>query len=239
MKSYYPESSRYTSMQGGVIVHSLFSFDNFFDPQNIRFGQILAFNDYQVAPGCGFGYHPHQELEQVFLIYKGQQEHSDSLGSHQLLKELTLQRITAGSGYARKTSNSGDDSMRYLGVWFQPRFANLAPGTETRVLDVLQLRKGLLPVISGHTDRFIRARDTAPMALNSDATVFLTQLSAGQQLLPEYSIGENLCLLYVIFGKIDLGDQQVEAGAHLRIHGPECLRISALEETLLIVIELD
>jgi hypothetical protein len=52
--------------------HWLFSFSDYYDPDNIQFGALRVFNDDIVAPGTGFPTHPHREMEIVTVVLDGE-----------------------------------------------------------------------------------------------------------------------------------------------------------------------
>ena len=60
-----PASKRYISDFGWLRSYWLFSFDNYFDPENKQFGSIRVFNDDIVIAGKGFGMHSHRDMEIV------------------------------------------------------------------------------------------------------------------------------------------------------------------------------
>lgn len=62
-----PADKRHFSDFGWLQTYWLFSFSNYYDPKNIRFGALRVFNDDIVAPGTGFPTHPHEEMEIVTL----------------------------------------------------------------------------------------------------------------------------------------------------------------------------
>ena len=40
-----------------------FSFAGYYNPERVHFGMLRVFNDDIVAPGMGFGMHPHDNME--------------------------------------------------------------------------------------------------------------------------------------------------------------------------------
>lgn len=97
-----PLSACHTEQYGTISVTSLLSFNNYFDPRNAAFGSLLVFNDYRVPPAAGFKMHPHHNCEQLFFVVEGTQKCVDTLNNSLVLKPVTVQRVTAGTGYAGK-----------------------------------------------------------------------------------------------------------------------------------------
>ena len=46
---------------------------------------LIALNEYVMQPGCGFNMHPHEDVEQIFLVLEGQLSYADSLGNEGVL----------------------------------------------------------------------------------------------------------------------------------------------------------
>lgn len=94
----FPAEKRYIQRMGWLDVYSVFSCNNYFDPWNTHFANLIAFNEYVMQPGFGFNMHPHEDIEQVFLVTEGQLSHADSLGNEGVLSPGGIQSISAGSG---------------------------------------------------------------------------------------------------------------------------------------------
>ncbi|HEX5616694.1 MAG TPA: pirin family protein, partial [Acidimicrobiia bacterium] len=75
-----------------------FSFGGHYDPDNTHHGLLLVLNDDTVAPGGGFGTHPHRDMEIVTWVLDGTLEHRDSTGTHDTISPGLAQRMSAGSG---------------------------------------------------------------------------------------------------------------------------------------------
>src|ERR1700690_802968 len=75
-----------------------FSFDQYYDPEHVQFRSLRVMNEDIVAPGKGFGMHPHGDMEILTWILEGSLQHRDSLGSEGVIRPGELQHMTAGSG---------------------------------------------------------------------------------------------------------------------------------------------
>lgn len=64
----------------GIESRHSFSFGSFYDPDNLRFGPILACNEERLGPGAGFEEHPHSHTEIVTWVVEGELTHRDSAG---------------------------------------------------------------------------------------------------------------------------------------------------------------
>lgn len=124
-----------------------FSFGAHYDPANLGFGFLVAHNDETVAPGTGFGTHPHQDLEIVTWVLRGALAHRDSQGNSGTIHPGLAQRMSAGSGIQHSEWNDGADPVHYVQMWVRPEQFDLPPSYEQRELD---LSTGeLVPVASG------------------------------------------------------------------------------------------
>ncbi len=58
-----------------------FSFANYYNPDNIRFGILRVVNDDRVGPATGFGTHPHKDMEIISYVVDGELTHGDSMAT--------------------------------------------------------------------------------------------------------------------------------------------------------------
>ncbi len=101
-------------------------------PERRSFGALITIDDAVLVPAAkGFGFHPHNDVEVVTFVVKGEVNHIDpNDSSHNgLLKAKGIQIITAGTGIVHNELNNSDsEEMHALQIWFTPREKNLKPG---------------------------------------------------------------------------------------------------------------
>jgi redox-sensitive bicupin YhaK (pirin superfamily) len=128
MMQVYPAESRFTADHGWLKSSHSFSFAEYYDPNNMNFGPLRVLNDDFVAPGKGFGAHPHRDMEIVSIVLRGQLQHEDSTGGLEVIRPGEIQRMTAGSGVVHSEYNSSDtEEVNFLQLWFMPEQRGLRP----------------------------------------------------------------------------------------------------------------
>ena len=75
--------SRGHSLYDWLDSHHTFSFDEYYNPRRMNFGALRVLNDDRVAPGKGFGTHPHKNMEIISIPLKGKLKHGDNHQSSQ------------------------------------------------------------------------------------------------------------------------------------------------------------
>ncbi|MGW1888928.1 pirin family protein [Streptomyces sp. NPDC002004] len=108
----------------GIESRHAFSFGPHYDPDNLRFGAVIACNEERLAPGAGFDEHPHSHTEIVTWVVRGELTHRDSRGNATLVRPGDVQRLSAGGGVRHVERNDGPEPLVFVQMWLAP----LEPG---------------------------------------------------------------------------------------------------------------
>jgi len=166
---------RHFSDFGWLKTYWLFSFSRYFDPHNIQFGALRVFNDDVVEPGTGFPTHPHEEMEIITIVLKGEMTHEDSMGNKTVIKAGDVQRMSAGTGLTHSEFNLADTPVHFYQIWIYPDQSELEPTYDQRTYDPSEWKNKLLPVASGQNLQKV-------VTFHTDATIYRCDLEAGGEI---------------------------------------------------------
>ncbi len=211
-----------------------FSFDGYRDPDKMNFGPLRVFNDDTIAPGKGFGFHPHRDMEIITYVTEGELEHRDDQGNQGVIRAGEVQRMTAGSGIVHSEYNhSKEKPAKLLQMWILADKRGLEPSWEQQKFERKEREGKLLPVIVPE-----RVREGGAMRIHQDTYFYVSSLPAGSKLSHPMSQGRK-AYVFVIEGSANVGGQQMETKDAARVENESNpVEISASKPTELILIDL-
>ncbi|MCX5689080.1 MAG: pirin family protein, partial [Planctomycetota bacterium] len=110
-----------------------FSFGRYVDRRWMGFSAMRVLNDDLIAPGQGFGEHPHDNMEIISYIVSGQLAHRDSLGNVRTINPGEIQAMSAGSGVEHSEFNpSSTQRTRLIQTWIRPAATDTVPGYDQK-----------------------------------------------------------------------------------------------------------
>jgi redox-sensitive bicupin YhaK (pirin superfamily) len=209
----------------------LFSFDRYYDPNNMQFGPLRVFNHDTIAGGGGFPTHSHREMEIVTYVLEGTLQHKDSTGGRGLIRSGEVQRMTAGTGVAHSEFNDSEaEPVRLLQMWVLPERAGLVPSYEQKQFTPEQRTGVLLPIASGVDGQEV-------VKIHQDATFYVSRLREGDAVSQKLKTGRR-AFLYVIDGQVTVNGESLSAGDQARITDVSQIEIGATRGSEIILIDL-
>lgn len=187
----------------------VYSFGNWYEPTRMGHGPLRVLNDDHVAPGGGFGTHPHREMEIVSWVLEGGLEHKDSTGAGSVLRPGTVQRMSAGTGVTHSEFNtSNEDEVHFLQIWIVPAVTGLPPAYDEHELELVPGAWSRL--VGPEGDR------SAPISIRQNAAIDVVRLDAGQEIDWHLGAGRQ-GMLYVAKGSITLGSELLATGDQVEV----------------------
>ena len=208
-----------------------FSFADYYDPERVEFGSLRVINEDRIAPGKGFGTHPHRDMEIITYIIDGVIEHKDSMGNGTTITPGEVQRMTAGTGVLHSEFNhSQEQELHLLQIWIYPEKNGLEPGYEqTRFTREEKLNRL----------RLVGSRDgrDGSVTIHQDVNLYSSILEAGNEVTLDLA-NDRKVFVQVVQGDIAVSGQPLAAGDGAQIEGERALQIEARSEAEFLVFDM-
>lgn len=147
-KILYPAHTRGTADYGWLKANYSFSFANYYDPQRVQFGALRVLNDDAIAPGMGFGKHPHDNMEIVTIPLMGGVLHEDSMGNKGTIMPGEIQVMSAGSGVTHSEFNASQtEALKLFQIWMFPDRHKVSPRYDQKTIASLLHPNTLSPIV--------------------------------------------------------------------------------------------
>lgn len=198
-------SERGNANHGWLNTYHTFSFANYYDPQHMGFRSLRVINEDRIAPGMGFGTHPHRDMEILTYVVEGGLAHKDSMGTSSIIHAGEVQIMSAGTGITHSEFNaSSTDSVHLLQIWILPNQKSLQPRYDQKFFSEADKQDKLCLVVSPH-------EEDGSVLIHQDLNLYATVLNAGKQV--EHPLDSNrYAWIQVVKGDILLNGQPLTAG---------------------------
>ena len=216
---------------GWLNSYHTFSFADYYDPAWMGFCNLRVINDDTVAPGQGFGTHPHRDMEIISYVLSGALEHKDSMGNGRVIHPGEFQYMSAGTGVLHSEFNPSDsEPTHFLQIWILPDRKGVQPRyAEKSCRDAATGKVHLIASKTGRNDS---------IAIHQDADLWLAKLNAGQR-VTHTRAPDRHAWVHVAEGAVTLNDHRLEAGDGAGITGEQNIELACATHTQVLMFDLN
>ncbi|HLX03831.1 MAG TPA: pirin family protein [Trinickia sp.] len=209
-------SQRGRAEHGWLSSRHSFSFSSYYDPQQLGFSDLIVINDDRVAPGQGFGKHPHRDMEIFSYVLEGALEHKDSMGTGSVIVPGDVQLMSAGTGVAHSEYNhSRSEPVHFLQIWIVPSEKGATPRYQQKQFAAADKRGTLRLVLSPDGEG-------ESLALRQDARVYAGLIDGDEKAsLPLQA--DRYAYVHVARGSVVLNGVRLNEGDGARIRNEDAL----------------
>lgn len=208
-----------------------FSFAGYYDPEHMGFGNLRVINEDRIAPGTGFGAHPHRDMEIISYVLDGALAHKDSLGHGQTLSPGEVQRMSAGRGIVHSEYNAAPDRVtHFLQIWIEPDRLGIDPGYEQKAFPDAE-KRGRLRLVAAPD-----GRDGA-LTLHADAAMYVALLD-GEESATLGLDPARLAYVHVARGRVSVNGLPLAAGDAAKLSGESRVTLTQGQGAEVIVFDL-
>ncbi len=233
MKTIFHRSTeRGHANHGWLNAHHSFSFATYHDPSKVHFGLLRVLNDDIVAPGMGFGMHPHDNMEIVTIPLRGELEHRDSMGNIGVIHPNEIQAMSAGSGITHSEYNhSKTHEINLLQIWVFPKERNITPRYDQRVFTEEDKNGKFKTIVAP-----VKADDV--MWINQDAYFSIGKFIAGSSVPYTIQHKGNGAYVFMIEGDATIAAQQLGKRDAIGIWETSDFSIDILKDAEILIIDV-
>lgn len=229
----HPANERGHADHGWLNAHHSFSFAGYYDPSKIHFGALRVLNDDIVAPGMGFGMHPHDNMEIITIILRGSLEHKDNMGHAEAIRENEVQVMSAGTGVLHSEYNPDrEHDVNLLQIWMFPEKRNIQPRYDQAFFNQAE-RVNVLQTIVSPADK-----TDGGLKINQQAWIYRSSLDAGRSISHSLHSAHHGAYIFVIEGTISVNGNQLNQRDALGISDIDTIEIAADNKADFILLEV-
>jgi redox-sensitive bicupin YhaK (pirin superfamily) len=208
-----------------------FSFADYYDSKHVEFGPLRVINEDRVAPGAGFGTHPHRDMEIISYVLSGELAHRDSLGNGSVIRPGDVQRMSAGSGVRHSEFNpSSTERVHFLQIWIKPQVTGIAPGYEEKHFSDDE-KRGRLRLIASPDGR------DGSVTIHQDASLYVGHFDGDEKASLELKPNRR-SYVHLVRGELQANGVALGAGDALKVTDTRAVHIEGGRAAEVLVFDL-
>jgi hypothetical protein len=215
---------------GWLDTYHTFSFADYYDPRWLGFRSLRVINDDRIAPGQGFGTHPHKDMEIITYVLSGAVEHKDSMGNGGVIRAGGFQYMAAGSGVRHSEFNpSKDEPTHLLQIWIVPDAKGVPPRYAEK--SVAGVPAGRLELVASKDGR------QGSISIHQDADLWHARLGRAQRAAHRLAANRH-AWLHVAEGEISVNGTPLSGGDAVGLTGESAIDIAAAKPSQVLLFDL-
>jgi len=227
-----PGTERGHADHGWLDTWHTFSFAEYRDPEHMGFRSLRVISEDRVAPGRGFGMHPHADMEILTVVLSGALEHRDSMGNASTIRPGDVQRMSAGTGIRHSEQNASDDEpVHLLQIWIEPERRGLVPSYAEAGFPAEE-RRGRLRLVASRDGR------DGSVSMHQDVDLYASLLEAGESVTHRLRPGRG-AWIQIAAGTVNLNGVTLEAGDGAAVEDEESLTLEATSSSEFLLFDLN
>lgn len=209
-----------------------FSFASYYDPERMGFGALRVLNDDTIAPGTGFGKHPHDNMEIITIPLSGALRHEDSMGNSAVVSAGEVQVMSAGTGVEHAEWNASDtEEVSLLQIWIMADRKNVVPRYDQKRFEISRDKNVFQQVVGTLEEPHV-------LGIYQDAKISLGRFDVGQEISYTLKSPRHGVYCFVIDGEILLGEHQLGRCDAVGIEGRDEVKGTVKKDAFVLVIEV-
>lgn len=229
---FHQASSRGFAKHGWLTTHHSFSFASYYDPARMGFGALRVLNDDAIAPGSGFGRHPHDNMEIITIPLSGSLKHEDSMGNSAVIETGEVQVMSAGTGVEHAEWNASEtNELTLLQIWILSEKRGVTPRYDQHRFDTSTYRNNFFSVVGP-------MNEGGMLGIHQDAIISLGCFDAGREVQYVLKSSGHGVYFFVIDGSGKIEGQALSRRDALGVWNTEEIAITSLEDLFLVAIEV-
>ncbi len=217
---------------GWLKSYHTFSFSSYYNPDRMNFGVLRVLNDDTVAPGMGFGKHPHSDMEIISIPLEGDLQHEDSMGNQTVIRKGDIQVMSAGTGVQHSEYNHNKDKeVKFLQIWVIPNNRGVNPRYDQITLKEEDRRNKFQQIVSPNSDE-------EGVWIHQDAWFHLGKLNSGTKIDHDLNKKGNGIYALVLEGSAKINSHSLDRRDGFGIWEVEKIEIEATSNAEILLMEV-
>ncbi len=208
-----------------------FSFAEYYDRNNMNFGQLRVVNDDLIEPHMGFDMHSHENMEIITYVRKGVIAHKDNAGNKGITKAGEVQVMSAGSGIYHSENNPTDDITNLYQIWIIPNKKNVKPRWDQATFPKTPVSDALPILVSGRAED----ADKGALFIHQDAVIYGGNLAKCAEITHPIKYQAYLLLSE---GEIEVDGKRLSKGDAAAITEQLSVSIKPLTDAEMLIIDI-